>query len=72
MHSTTKRGRLLRHFEQLKQEVNTYEEQSRFPQHPSSKKGSSLIDEIDRRIQKLRWYMDRVKQKIKAVDAENK
>lgn len=65
------RGRLLRRFEQLKQEINTYENNLGFL-NISSKKGNSLIDEMNRRIQKLKDDMDEVKQKIKAIDAENK
>lgn len=65
------RGRLLRRFEQLKQEVNTYENNLGFL-NISSKKGNSLIDEMNRRIQKLKDDMDEMKQKIKAIDAENK
>ena len=38
----------------------------------SSKKGNSLIDDMNRRIQKLKDDMEEVKQKIKAIDAENK
>jgi hypothetical protein len=38
----------------------------------SSKKGNSLIDEMNRRIEKLKNDMNEVKQKIKAIDAENK
>ena len=64
------RGRLMRRFEQLKQEVNTYENNLGFL-NISSKKGNSLIDEMNRRIQKLKDDMEEVKQKIKAIDAEN-
>ncbi len=65
------RGRLMRRFEQLKQEVNTYENNLGFL-NISSKKGNSLIDEMNRHIQKLKDDMEEVKQKIKAIDAENK
>ena len=65
------RGRLLHRYEQLKQEVNTYENNLGFL-NISSKKGNTLIDEMNRRIQKLKDDMDEVKQKIKAIDAENK
>jgi len=65
------RGRLLRRFEQLKQEINTYENNLGFL-NISSKKGNSLIDDMNRRIQKLKDDMEEVKQKIKAIDAENK
>lgn len=60
------RGRLLRRFEQLKQEINTYENNLGFL-NISSKKGNSLIDEMNRRIQKLKDDMDEVKQKIKLL-----
>ena len=63
------RGRLMRRFEQLKQEVQTYENNLGFL-NVSSKKGNSLIDEMNRKVQKLRDDMELVKQKIKAIDAE--
>ena len=65
------RGKLMRRFEQLKQEINTYENNLGFL-NISSKKGNSLIDDMNRRIQKLKDDMEEVKQKIKAIDAENK
>ena len=65
------RGRLVRRFEQLKQEVQTYENNLGFL-HASSKKGNSLVEEMNRKVQKLRDDMELVKQKIKAIDAENK
>ena len=65
------RGRLVRRFEQLKQEVQTYENNLGFP-NASSKKGNSLVEEMNRKVQKLRDDMELVKQKIKAIDAENK
>ena len=67
----TERGRLMRRFEQLKQEVQTYENNLGFL-NVSSKKGNSLIDEMNRKVQKLRDDMELVKQKIKAIDSENK
>ena len=67
----SERGRLMRRFEQLKQEINTYENNLGFLSI-SSKKGNSLIDEMNRRIEKLKNDMNEVKQKIKAIDAENK
>lgn len=65
------RGRLTRRFEQLKQEIQTYENNLGFL-NASSKKGNSLIDEMNRKVQKLRDDMELVKQKIKAIDSENK
>ena len=57
-------------YESLKQEINTYENNLGFL-NASSKKGNSLIDEMNRKVQKLKDDMELVKQKIKAIDAEN-
>ena len=65
------RGRLARRFEQLKQEIQTYENNLGFL-NASSKKGNSLIDEMNRKVQHLRHDLELVRQKIKAIDEENK
>ena len=65
------RARLFRQYEQLKQEVQTYENNLGFL-NASSKKGNSLIDEMNRKVQKLKDDMNLVREKIKAIDAENK
>ena len=65
------RGRLARRFEQLKQEIQTYENNLGFL-NASSKKGNSLIDEMNRKVQHLRDDLELVRQKIKAIDDENK
>ena len=65
------RGRLTRRVEQLKQEIQTYENNLGFL-NASSKKGNSLIDEMNRKVQKLRDDLELVRQKIKAIDTENK
>lgn len=65
------RGRLMRRYEQLKQEINTYENNLGFL-NISSKKGNSLIDDMNRRIQRLKDDVEEIKQKIKVIDAENK
>ena len=65
------RGRLARRFEQLKQEIQTYENNLGFL-NASSKKGNSLIDEMNRKVQNLRDDLELVRQKIKAIDEENK
>ncbi len=64
------RARLMRQYEQLKQDAQTYENNLGFLS-ASSKKGSSLIDEMNRKVQKLKDDMQLVKDKIKAIDAEN-
>jgi len=64
------RGRLMRRYEQLRQEIQTYDNNLGFL-NASSKKGNSLIDELNRKVQKLKDEMELVKQKIKAIDAES-
>ena len=61
------RARLVRQYETLKQEVQTYENNLCFLS-VSSKKGNSLIDEMNRKVQKLKDDMNLVLEKIKAID----
>lgn len=65
------RARLMRRYEAIKQKVQTYENNLGFL-NASSKKGNSLIDEMNRKVQKLKDDMNLVREKIKAIDAENK
>ena len=65
------RARLYRQYEAIKQEVQTYENNLGFL-NVSSKKGNSLIDEMNRKVQKLKDDMNLVREKIKAIDAKNK
>lgn len=65
------RGRLMRRYEQLKSEITTYENNLGFL-NASSKKGNSLIDEMNRKVNKLKDDLELIRQKIKAIDAENK
>ena len=65
------RSRLMRQYEQLKSEVQTYENNLGFL-NASSKKGNSLIDEMNRKVQKLKDELQLVRDKIKAIDAENR
>ena len=65
------RGRLLRRYEIIKAEVQTYENNLGFL-NVSSKKGNNLIDEMNRKVQKLKDEMELVRQKIKAIDRQNK
>ena len=64
------RARLMRQYEQLKSEVQTYENNLGFL-NAASKKGNSLIDEMNRKVQKLKDEVQLVREKIKAIDAEN-
>ncbi len=65
------RARLLRRYDQLRQDINTYENNLGFL-NASSKKGNTLIEEMNRKVQKLKDEVELIKQKIKAIDAENK
>ena len=65
------RTRLFRQYENLKSEIQTYENNLGFL-NASSKKGNCLIDEMNRKVQKLKDDMNLVREKIKAIDAENK
>ena len=64
------RQRLMRQYDNLKQDIQTYENNLGFLT-ASSKKGNSLIEEMNRKIQKLKDDMQLIKEKIKAIDAEN-
>jgi len=64
------RSRLMRRYESMKQEIQTYENNLGFL-NVASKKGNSLIDEMNRKVQKLKDDCELVRQKIKAIDAEN-
>ena len=66
----SERARLVRQLDQMKQDVQTYENNLGFLS-ASSKKGNSLIDEMNRKMQKLKDDMQLVKDKIKAIDQEN-
>lgn len=65
------RARLMRRYDGLKQEIQTYENNIGFF-NVSSKKGNSLIDEMNRKVLKLKDDLNLVREKIKAIDAENK
>ena len=65
------RTRLQRRAEQMKQEIQTYENNLGFL-NASSKKGNSLIDEMNRKVQKLKDDLELIKLKIKAIDSEEK
>ena len=65
------RARLMRQYEQLKADVQTYENNLGFL-NAASKKGNSLIDEMNRKVQKLKDEVQLVREKIKAIDAESR
>ena len=65
------RGRLLRRYDQLRSDITTYENNLGFL-NAASKKGNSLVEEMNRKVEKLKADLEIIKQKIKAIDAENK
>lgn len=65
------RARLMRQYERLKGDITTYENNLGFL-NVSSKKGNSLIDEMKRRIQRLKDELEETRQKIKTIDSQNK
>ena len=66
----SERARLMHRYETLKQEIQTYENNIGFLS-VSSKKGNSLIDEMNRKVDKLKDDLKLVYDKIKAIDEEN-
>ena len=62
----TERQKLQRRFNEMKQELETYENNLNFLS-ASSKKGNSLIDEMNRKVEKLRDELNLMKEKIKAT-----
>ena len=64
------RSRLMRRYEAMKQEIQTYENNLGFL-NASSKKGNSLIDEMNRKVQKLKDDLKLTYDKIKAIDQAN-
>ena len=67
----SERARLVRQFEALKGEVQTYENNLGFL-NAKSKKGTSLVDEMNRKVQKLKDDMALLREKIKAIDAQDR
>ena len=60
------RTRLQRKLDQMKQDLKTYENNLGVLSI-SSKKGNSLIDEMNRRVEKLKADIELVKQQIKEI-----
>jgi hypothetical protein len=63
------RSRLAHRYEQLKQEITTYENNLGFL-NIASKKGNSLVDEMNRKVQKLKDEAELIRQKIKEIDRQ--
>lgn len=65
------RERLMRNYENLKNDIQTYENNLGFLSS-SSKKGSSLVSDINRKIEHLKRDMELVIKKIEAIDEKLK
>ena len=63
----TERQKMQRRYNDMKQELENYENNLNFLT-ASSKKGSSLIDEMNRKVEKLRDEIKLMKEKIKAMN----
>ena len=59
----------MRRYEQLKQEITTFENNLGFL-NISSKKGNNLVDEMNRKAQKLKDEAELIRQKIKTIDRQ--
>lgn len=67
----SERNRLFRAYERITQELKTYENNLGFF-NASSKKGNSLVDEMNRKINKLKDEIELLKNKIKEIDKQLK
>lgn len=65
----SERNRLFRAYERITQELKTYENNLGFF-NASSKKGNSLVDEMNRKINKLKDDIELLKNKIKEIDKQ--
>ena len=63
------RGKLMRRYEALKSEIQTYENNLGFLT-AKSKKGNSLVDEMNRTVERHKDDMELVRQKNKAIDQQ--
>lgn len=63
------RDRLVRAYENMKNEIKTYENNMGFLSL-SSKKGNSLVNELNKKVEKLKEELAILKEKIKAIDEE--
>ena len=61
------REKLMRAYENMKNEIKTYENNLGFLSS-SSKKGNSLVTEMNRKVEKLKDDLQLIIQKIKVID----
>ncbi len=65
------RTKLMRQYDSLKQEIQTYENNLGFFSF-SSKSGSALLDDMQKKIERLKDNMNLVRDKIRAIDQAGK
>ncbi|MCD8281920.1 MAG: DUF349 domain-containing protein [Prevotella sp.] len=65
------RSKLMRVYDAKSQEIKTYENNLGFLS-ATSKKGNALVDELTRKVEKLKEDLELVKGKIKAIDEQSK
>ena len=65
------REKLVRIYENMKNEIKTYENNIGFLTS-SSKKGNSLVTELNRKIEKLKNDLELISQKIAIIDESTK
>lgn len=63
------RDRLVRAYENMKNEIKTYENNLGFLSS-NSKKGNSLVNELNKKVEKLKEELTILSEKIKAIDEE--
>ena len=66
---SNERQRMMRAYERMRDELNTYENNLGFLTS-NSKKGNSLVDSMKKKVEKLRDELSLLAQKIKAVDEQ--
>ena len=64
------REKLVRQYETMKNDIKTYENNLGFLS-ASSKKGNSLVTEMQRKVEKLKSELELVSKKIDMIDSEN-
>ena len=69
--SYREREKLVRAYENMKNEIQTYENNLGFLTS-SSKKGSSLVTEMNRKVEKLKADLELILKKIEVIDQSMK
>lgn len=68
---SAERQRMMKAYERMRDEIKTYENNLGFL-NANSKKGNSLVDSLNKKVEKLRAELSLLAEKIKAVDEQMK